>query len=160
MLSRFKILASVVLTGSLPGYALDDAHKQGSIEIPEFCSVNLDQGKASCLVTLDGDGTDPPVHPRGMGFDFWYQADGKAKYVAPQNGAVLALGDLNDAGFTGCSVANFSKRRVRVDLLSVGTHICVRNKAGRIAEIQLERVDPKSHRLPIAYVTWTESHSR
>lgn len=154
MSKRSTLAWFAVLASSLPAEAFTDVHKQGALEIPEYCSVDLDQGGRECIVTLDGDGTEPNYHPRDKNFDFWYQPDGKTRYLHPLNGAELAAGRLTAAGFSGCSAANLSKRRLRVDRLPVGTYICVRNKVGRLAEIKLQRVDLKDGRLLIAYVTW------
>lgn len=154
MFSRFVIAVLIVCPGALPVDCSSDIHKQGKIEVPDYCSVNLDRGQCSCTVTLDGDGSEPRHHPGGKGWDFWYQTDGKASYLHPQNGGRLAVGGPSGAGFSGCTAADFSKRRIRVDQLPAGTHVCLRNKAGRVAEIELDGVNPKNRRLQIAYVTW------
>jgi hypothetical protein len=148
------IALSATLAGYLPAEAFSDVHKQGVMDIGTYCSVDLDRGEPSALVVLDGDGNEPPQHPTGKGLDFWYQPDGKARYFHPLNGTELAVGGLTAAGFSGCSATNFSKRRLRVDQLPAGTYICERNKAGRLAEIQLKDVDLKHDRLSVAYVTW------
>jgi hypothetical protein len=153
MLIRFAIAASFALVSFRTG-ALAEAAKEGTIKVGDHCAVSLDQGTAACLVTLDGDGTEPPVHPTGKEFDFWYKAEGKASYFESENGTMFADG-TKPADQSGCVAAVFSKRRVRVDGLPVGTQICLRNRRGAIAEIQLRGVDGKKL-LSIGYATWTK----
>jgi hypothetical protein len=59
------------------------------------------------------------------------------------------------AGKTGCESAAFSKRRVRIDSLPLGTHVCVRTTGGRIAELQFVIESRRDFRLvQVSYVTW------
>ena len=149
---RFAIAASFALVSFLLG-AIAEAAKEGTIQVGDHCAVSLSQGTAACLVTLDGDGTEPPEHPTGKEFDFWYKAEGKASYFVSENGTRFAVGGSDPADLSGCTAAVFSKRRVRVDGLPVGTHICLRSRRGTIAEIQLRGMDAKK-RLLIGYTTW------
>ena len=68
MLIRFAIAVSFALVSFLSA-ALGEAAKEGTIKVGDHCAVSLDQGTAACLVTLDGDGTEPPLHPTGKEFD-------------------------------------------------------------------------------------------
>ena len=117
----FPVLCAVALAG-----ATGSVHKQGKLDIHEYCSVDIDEGTSDCIVTVDGDGTEPRVHPRGKAYDFWLQRNGRAVYLIPQNGAALAIGDLKEAGFQGCALGQYAKGRIRIDDLARGTHICVR----------------------------------
>jgi hypothetical protein len=155
MLIRFAIAVSFALVSFLSA-ALGEAAEEGTIKVGDHCAVSLDQGTAACLVTLDGDGTEPPLHPTGKEFDFWYKAEGKASYFESENGTMFAVGGSDSADLSGCIAAVFSNRRVRVDGLPVGTHICLRNRRGAIARIQLRGMDPKKHFLSIGYATWTK----
>jgi hypothetical protein len=103
--------------------------------------------------TFNGDGTEPPVHPTGKEFDFWYKAASKASYFESENGTIFAVGGSHAADPAGCTAAVFSKRRVCVDGLPVGTYICLRSRRGAIAEIQLRGMHPKK-RMLIGYTTW------
>jgi hypothetical protein len=155
MLIRFAIGASFALVYFRTG-AFAEAAKEGTIKVGNHCAVSLDQGTAACVVTLDGDGTEPPVHPTGKEFDFWYKAEGKISYFEPENGTMFAVGGSDPANQSGCMAAVFSKRRVRVDGLPVGTHICLRNRRGAFTEVQLMEMDRKKQVLSIGYATWTK----
>lgn len=135
----------------------EGVRKQGSLGVHEYCSADLDEGRADCMITLDGDGTEPPTHPRGKGYDFWYQPAGRARYLVAQNGALLAPGGPTEAGRSGCADATYAKSRIRVDRLPPGTHICVRTSAGRFAEFRLNpSIDAKKCVVSITYITWEE----
>ena len=92
----FPVFCAVLLAG-----ASGAVHKQGKLDLHEYCSVDLDEGVSVCNVVVDGDGTEPRTNPRGKAYDFWFLRNGKAIYFVPQNGAVLAIGDLKEAGFQG-----------------------------------------------------------
>ena len=119
-------------------------HKQGKLDIDEYCSVDLDKGASDCIVTVDGDGTEPRIHPRGKAYDFWLQRNGKALYLIPQNGAALTIGDLKEVGFQGCGVAHYAKGSVRTN-------------EGRYAEMKLEDAGPKSDGVAVTYITWEKA---
>jgi hypothetical protein len=134
--------------------ALAQAPKEGTLKVGDHCAVSIDQGTAECLITLDGDGTEPPMHPTGKKFDFWYKSGGKVAYFNPQNGTAFAIGSRAAADLSGCTASTFSNRPVRVDPLPVGTHICLRSKEGRIAKVELKGLDANRKLLSIGYVTW------
>jgi hypothetical protein len=154
---------TLLITGSraacdlLAAASPDVVRKQGMLEVQEYCSVDLDEGTAQCTITLDGDGTEPPTHPRGKGYDFWYQPAGRARHLVPQNRALLSTGGPTEAGRSGCASATYAKGRIRIDGLPPGTHICVRTSAGRLAEFRLNpSVDPKRGVVSITYITWEQ----
>jgi hypothetical protein len=153
MVTRFFLLMCTVLLAD----ASESVRKQGKLDIHEYCSVDLDVGASVCNVIVDGDGTEPPTHPRGKAYDLWLQRNGKALYFVPQNGAVLAIGDLKEAGFQGCGVAQYAKGKIRIDDLPRGTHICVRTNEGRYAEMRLEDADLRRGRVVVKYITWEKA---
>lgn len=148
----FPVFCAVLLAG-----ASGSVHKQGKLDIDADCSVDLDKGARDCMVTLDGDGTDPRIHPHGKAYDFWLQRNGKALHLIPQHGAALAIGDLKEAGFQGCALAQYAKGKIRIDDLPRGTHICVRTNEGRYAEMRLEESGLRSDRVAVTYVTWEKA---
>jgi hypothetical protein len=149
------IACSLTTCDLLAAASPDVVRKQGMLGVQDYCSVDLDEGTAQCTITLDGDGTQPPTHPRGKGYDFWYQPAGKARYLVPQNGALLSTGGQTEAGSSGCAAATYVKGRIRIDGLPPGTHICVRTSTGRLAEFLLNgSVDPKKGVVSITYITW------
>jgi hypothetical protein len=152
------VITGAFATSDLVAAASSDVvRKQGSLGVHEYCSVDLDEGRADCMITLDGDGTEPPPHPRGKGYDLWYQPAGRARYLTPQNGALLAPGGPTEAGRSGCDRATYAKSKIRIDLLPQGTHICVRTSEGRLAEFRLNpSVDNKKSVVSITYITWEQ----
>jgi len=128
---------------------------EGSLEVIEHCSVDVDAGALACIVTLDGSPTDPPQHPRESQYDFWLQPAGKALYLTPLNGTLLTKGDVTEPGFQGCEAASYSKGRVRIDGLPPHSTICIHTGIGRYAELILEKTaKPGADRLSLRYVTW------
>jgi len=145
----FPLFCTLLLAGGS-----GSVHRQGKLEIHESCSVDLDEGASVCWVTVDGDGTEPRIHARGKAYDFWLQRGGKALFLVPQNGAVLAIGNLKEAGLQGCATAQYGKGKTRVDDLPRGTYICVRTNEGRYAEMRLEDAGRVRDGVVVSYITW------
>lgn len=152
MLGRLAVSAALVLT--LCKGAKSQERKQGTIEVRDHCSVSLHQENAACIVTLDGDGSDPPVDPSGKEFDFWYKMEGHFASLRSMNGTMFAVKGDGSADLTGCSRAEFSRRPIRIDKLPIGSHICVRSRNGGMAGIEVTHIDQKRASASIEYVIW------
>ncbi len=90
------------------------------------------------------------------GADLWFQAVTNTElYIAPQNGARLALGDRSERGFGGCSSASYSTSRIALSSIPVGSFVCVRTSDNRISQFRLAAISPSSPRvLTIQFTTW------
>lgn len=93
----------------------------GPIDLPQTYTANLDNGNVG-----------------GSGTDIWYQAvTNSEKYITPEPGAAIALGDGSNRGYEGCSVADFSSDRVALEDMPVGTYVCVKTNQGRISQFRV-----------------------
>ena len=120
------------------------------------CSVALDGSKVDCIVTVDGDGTEP-THPGGKNWDFWFEASGKALFLNPQNRTMFANSGASEAGKAGCKAAVYKRGRLRIDTLPSGSHVCVLTGHRRYAELTLElegTTRPQSGPLQVNYILW------
>jgi hypothetical protein len=99
----------------------------GTVEVHEGCSVDLDQGKATCPTKIDG-----PSPRNNKADDLRLERQREGLYLTPENGAVLALGKTADLkGHRSCDSPRYSDSRIRIDNLSEGTPVCVRTNEGR-----------------------------
>jgi hypothetical protein len=135
--------------------ATPEAAQRGVLKVNDQCSVALDGGRVECLVTLDGDGTEPKVHPGGKEWDFWFEESGKALFLNPQNRTKFANAGTTEAGKAGCQTAVYKGGRFRIDRLPAGSHVCVLTGHRRYAELTLDSTSmPASGPLPVAYFLW------
>ncbi len=128
--------------------------KTGQLRVNTHCEVDLDDGECVCMITLDGDASDPPAHPGGKEDDFRLEPDGSRLYLQPRHHAQFAMGSAAEAGFSGCSSAAYRKGRLRIDGLPAGRHICVRTNQGRFAELRIDEARPKADSVLLSYTTW------
>jgi hypothetical protein len=129
--------------------------RAGQLKIFLHCAVDLDIGTWACVVTLDGDGTEPPSHSAGKNDDFRLEPHGSNLYLHPRNGTLLTTPTPVESGFTGCTTARYAKGRLRVDGLPTGTYICVRTNEGRYAELRVdEPIRTGADRVILSYKTW------
>ncbi|EEW24626.1 SH3 domain-containing protein [Rhodobacter ferrooxidans] len=104
------------LTGAAPSI-----HATGPLNIPATWTANLDNG------VMGGDGT-----------DIWYRVyDPATRFIEPQNGALLALGDGSDRGYDGCAAADFTTDPIPLMTLPVGSFVCARTDEGRISQFRV-----------------------
>ncbi len=92
----------------------------------------------------------------GAETDIWYRAAGSGMpaRIRPIRGAEIALGDGSNRGFAGCSEASYTDAPVALWRMPVGTYVCVRTDAGRIAQF---RVNARSgSELRLGFTTWAE----
>lgn len=148
-------------TGAVSGKAADlsayddPVHAQGTIEIPQLCAVDIDEGKVTCTIELDGRGTIPPE--RDADSDFWIRPPEWGRvYLKPRNGAGVALlSRPTEYGKRGCVSASYSNKEVRIDGLPPGSRLCVRTNLGRYAQIMfLDVVRPQSEIVKATFTTW------
>ncbi len=108
----------------------------GPIDLPQTFTANLDNG------TVGGGGT-----------DIWYQAaTAVEKYITPQAGAMIALGDGSNRGYEGCSEELFSDERVPLADMPPGTYVCVKTNQGRISQFRVNGFVGTTMKL--GYTTW------
>ncbi|WP_169576951.1 hypothetical protein [Sediminimonas qiaohouensis] len=111
-----------------------------ALDIPQTYTADLDRGSVGA----------------GNAADIWFQAEtADLLYVAPRNGARLGVGDRSNRGYAGCSSARFTRDRVSLRDIPVGSYICVRTNEGRISQFRVNGVtggSPKT--LKIGYTTW------
>ena len=108
----------------------------GPIALQQTFTANLDNGAIG-----------------GAGTDIWYQAVSAAeKYITPQNGAQLALGDGSNRGYDGCSVAAFSGVSIPLWAVPPGTYVCARTNQGRISQFRLNGYVGTT--MNLGYTTW------
>ncbi|MBW6507650.1 MAG: SH3 domain-containing protein [Rhodobacteraceae bacterium] len=112
-------------------------HSSGLIDLNQTFTANLDNGSIG-----------------GAGADIWYHAvTATQKYIAPRNGAQLALGDGSNRGYAGCRVASFSAAEIPLGAIPVGTYVCVKTSEGRTSQFRLNGYAGTTMKL--GYTTWT-----
>jgi hypothetical protein len=127
----------------------------GTLELHNQCAAALGSGKVECVVTLDGDGSEPKQHPSGKEWDLWLNMIGKSRFLVPQNGARFAVVGVSEIGKAACQAADYKRGRLRLDLLFVGARVCVLTGHGRYADLTVEssgRTKMDSSRF--SYVLW------
>ena len=108
----------------------------GPIDLQQTWSADLDDGSLG-----------------SSGADIWYQAvTATSKFITPRNGALLALGDGSNRGFSGCSVASFTGNQIPTSAIPVGTYVCVKTDQGRISQFRLNGYTGTTMKL--GYTTW------
>jgi Carboxypeptidase regulatory-like domain len=132
----------------------DPIHAQGSIQIPQSCAVDIDEGKSFCTVELDGRGTVPPA--RDAESDFWLRIGAKGEvYMTPRNGVTLALNPLTEQSKAACASAAYLSKEVRIDGLPIGSRVCVRTTRDRYAQVVfVEGVPLRAERVKMSFITW------
>lgn len=89
------------------------------------------------------------------GADFWFQAVTSTElYLAPRNGARLALGDGSDRGHGGCSAASFSTTRIPLASVPVGTFVCARTSEGHISQFRVDAIAGSPRTITLTFTTW------
>ncbi len=126
----------VVFTGPPPAAPGPITLSTGAINLPLTFSADLDNGNVT-----------------SVGADIWYQSvDALSKFIVPQNGARLAVGDGSARNYAGCSTAAFSRSKVSIWTIPVGTYICARTNRGRISQFRINGFNGTA--LKLGYTTW------
>lgn len=111
----------------------------GTITVRQNYMVDLDRG-----------------NEQRKGADFWFEAVTRDRlYLTPRNKARIGVGNRRKRGFEGCSRARFSKYRVPLHDLPVGSYVCVKTDEGRIGQFRvlaLSSSTPETFR--IRFTTW------
>nr|HEV7953800.1 hypothetical protein [Candidatus Acidoferrales bacterium] len=142
-------------------------HKQGKLEFPNGCAVDLDEGQVGFggSAGVDGDGVnvvflDDGVHESPLrangdfkSSDFWFEG-GKKRFLHPQHGTRFSSGAIAAEGFVACAKAVYVNRAIRIDKLSASAQICVHTSEGRYASIRITDYNPQTTRLHLTYTTW------
>lgn len=132
----------------------DPVHAKGSIEVPQLCAVDIDEGKSFCTIDLDGRGKIPPI--RDAESDFWVKIGGKGEVeIAPRNGVTLALNPSSEWSRAGCAAATYSSEEVRIDGLPSGSRVCILTNRGRYAQVVFPDLIPlRAANVKLTFVTW------
>ncbi|MGC4049549.1 MAG: hypothetical protein QM757_08565 [Paludibaculum sp.] len=64
----FSRSALLILCASL---ALGQRLEHVEVKVDAHCAVDLDAAKTECVVTLDGDGSEEPDHPKGKDHEYF-----------------------------------------------------------------------------------------
>ena len=111
-------------------------HSTGPIELKQTFQANLDNGNVG-----------------GAGVDIWYQAvTAVEKYVTPQGGAQLALGNGSNRGYDGCAEEDFTGDSIPLADIPPGTYVCARTNQGRISQFRVNGFAGTTMKL--GYTTW------
>lgn len=112
-------------------------HSTGLIDLNQTFTANLDDGSIG-----------------GAGADIWYHAVTQTqKFIAPRNGAQLALGDGSNRGYAGCRIASYNSAEIPLASIPVGTYVCVKTSEGRTSQFRLNGYAGTTMKL--GYTTWT-----
>jgi hypothetical protein len=151
--------------------ALQDAapkiHKEGKLEFPVGCAVDLDEGHVGFggRSGVDGDGSntvfvdegahDSPLPLNGdfPGSDFWFEG-GKHRFLHPQHGTKFSTGVVAKEGYAACAESVFTNHIIRVDDFKPGAQLCVRTSDARYASIHIMEYSPQTNRMYLTYTTW------
>lgn len=114
-----------------------DTFSTGPIELMQTYTANLDNGSVG-----------------GAGTDIWYEAETAVeKYITPQNGASIAVGDGSNRGYEGCFEESFSTARVPLADIPPGTYVCAKTNQGRISQFRVNGFVGTTMKL--GYTTWS-----
>ncbi len=111
-----------------------------ALDIPQTYTADLDRGSV-------GSGADS---------DIWFQAEtADLLYITPRNGAMLGVGDRSNRNYAGCAAARFTRDRVSLRDIPVGSYVCVRTNEGRVSQFRVNALSGGSPKtLSIGYTTW------
>lgn len=116
--------------------AVPETFSTGPIELQQTYTANLDNGSTG-----------------GSGSDIWYQAaTATEKYITPQNGAAIAVGDGSNRGYSGCADESFSTDQVPLEDVPPGTYVCVKTDQGRVSQFRVNGFAGTTMKL--GYTTW------
>ena len=158
----FALLGFAALQDSTP-----QIHKQGKLEFPVGCAVDLDEGHVGFggKAGIDGDGSDTvfiedgvsqsplPANGDFPGSDFWFEG-GKHRFLHPQHGAKFSTGVVAAEGYAACAKSTYTNHIIRVDDLKPGAQLCVRTSDARYASIHITEFNPQTARMYLTYTTW------
>lgn len=109
----------------------------GGINWKQTWEINLDTG---------AQGSEP-------GTDLWYEAvTDTEKYITPQHGAKISIGDFGQHGWSGCKSSTFTSAKLALDDAPIGSYICVKTNEGRISEFRVNGFAGTT--MKIGYTTW------
>ncbi len=142
-------------------------HKQGKLEFPVGCAVDLDEGHVGFggRAGVDGDGSDAfflgdsphdstlPTNGDFPGSDFWFEG-GKHRFLHPQHGTKFSPGVVTAEGYTACAKSTYTNHVIRVDDFKPGAQLCVLTSDARFASIHITEYNPKTARMYLTYTTW------
>jgi hypothetical protein len=152
------IRALIAASGLLPLLAgaqgdTDAPKLEGHLRLTDHCSVDLDLGQSECMVILDGDGTESPGYPPNKKADFRVELDGAQMYFRPVHGAEISR--CGGTGLNTATGAKYARRRLRVDDLPSGSHICIRTNEGRYGQLTINKLTkPPLDSIELTYLVW------
>ena len=132
----------------------DPIHAQGTVEVSPLCAVDIDEGKSTCTIELDGCGTIPPM--RNPDPDFWLRSGPSGEiYLAPLNRTSFSLNPHTESSKSGYIAAVYSTQAVRIDGLPTGSRICIRTNRDRYAKVTFfDLVKLSANRVKMDFITW------
>ncbi len=120
----------------VPPVIIPNVFRSGNFSIPSSFTANFDTGVTG-----------------GAGVDVWHHAINAAvRRLEVRNGARLAVGNGSNRGYIGCKNAAFSANPVPFAQLSVGTFVCLKTNAGRIAQFRVNGYTGTT--LKVSYTVW------
>lgn len=152
------VRASIVASGILPLIGQAESNTvapklQGHLRVFDHCSVDLDLGQFECMAIFDGDGSESPGYPPNKKADFRVESDGAHIYFCPVHGAEISLCD--GSGQIAVTGAKYGKRRLQVDNLPSGGHICIRTNGGQYGELTINKLTkPPLDGIELTYRVW------
>ncbi len=124
---------------SVPPVATPRTFSTGPITLRQTYSADFDRNRANNRTS-----------------DIWFRAVTSTRlYLVPVNGATFSVGNRRNRGFSGCSAASYSDRRVPLSTVPVGSYICVKTNEGRISQFRMNHISRRSPKvLKLGYTTW------
>ncbi len=114
-------------------------HSTGPILLKQTYTVNMDNGTVA-----------------SPGADLWFRAvNPTLRYLEPINGAKMAVGDRSNRGYDGCAAETFTHHRVNINLIPVGSYVCMKTNQGRISQFRVNAVYGGAvKKMKLGYTTW------
>lgn len=114
-------------------------HKTGPLNLKKTYMADFDKG----MVTQNG-------------ADIWFQAvNASTLLLTPRNGAKMAIGNLKNRGYAGCSKASYSSSRVLLSDVPINSYVCVKTNEGRISQFRLNSIQGgATTTLKLGFTTW------
>lgn len=108
-------------------------------------------------VLREGNGLDLDTgQVRARGADLIFQVAADANFfLAPLNGAQVAVGGGGNRGYAGCRDARYSGQPVALRATPTGSYVCVRTSDRRIAQIRIEGIyRARPDAVALSFTTW------
>lgn len=131
-------------------------HSEGKSVICNSNALDVDRGGVAVIIDERNDPSTLVQISSFKGSDFWFENSGKRRYFHPQHGAQFAVrvqGKTERSCGPG-SQLTYSKARMRIDDIPLGSPICILTDVGCRGEIRIKAFDPKDTALTLEWTTW------